>query len=92
MATCFALCEIRLERLAGGPLRGTLPPALEWAGGELLDYLARTDLVGGHDEGASPCVRLLWRLQRRVEEHPRFQASFQLGTGYHIPNPVFPAM
>ena len=37
MATCFALCEIRLERLAGGPLRGTLPPALEWAGGELLD-------------------------------------------------------
>ena len=55
----------------------------------MRDYLSRTTVINAISPRSTPCLRRLWALQRRIEQHPRYQASYENGRGF-IPNPILP--
>ena len=55
------------------------------------DYLSRTDLLDALGAAGTPCLRRLWSMQRQVEAHQRFEASWKPGVQF-VPNPIFPIL
>ena len=55
----------------------------------MRDYLSRTSVINAIGPRSTPCLRRLWALQRRIEQHPRYQASYA-STGGFTPNPIMP--
>ena len=55
------------------------------------DYLSRTDLLDALGAAGTPCLRRLWSMQRQVDTHQRFEASWKPGVQF-VPNPIFPIM
>ena len=55
----------------------------------MRDYLSRTSVINAIGPRSTPCLRRLWALQRRIEQHPRYQATYA-STGAFIPNPIIP--
>ena len=55
------------------------------------DYLSRTDLLDALGGAGTPCLRRLWSMQRQVETHQRFEASWKPGVQF-VPNPIFPIL
>ena len=55
----------------------------------MRDYLSRTSVINAIGPRSTPCLRRLRALQRRIEQHPRYQATYA-STGAFIPNPIIP--